>query len=91
MNDSPPPIDSGAYPRWLQLGLFGLAVGLFISGRGQWFAPSTMATLGRFFLIPGGALVTAAIAVAGLTAHDLSTGVRMAALIGAGLLACVTL
>lgn len=84
-------LDATAYRLWLQLGIAGLALGLFVGGLGQWFAPQTMSTLGRMFLIPGGALVTAGIAVAGLTAHELSTGVRMAALIGAGLLALVTL
>ena len=83
--------DSSAYKLWIQLGIAAVAVGLFIAGLGGWFAPQSMATLGRFFTIPGGVLVTTGIAIAGITAHELSTGVRMAAIIGAGVLALGTL
>ena len=84
-------VDSTAYKLWIQLGIATVAVGLFIAGLGGWFAPKAMATLGQFLTIPGGVLVTTGVAIAGLTAHDLSNGVRMAALIGAGLLALGTL
>ena len=84
-------VDSSAYKLWIQLGIVGLAAGLFIGGLGNWFAPAAMTTLGKFFSIPGGALVTTGVAVAGITAHELSTGVRMAAIIGSGLLALATM
>lgn len=84
-------IEPTAYKLWIQLGIAGLAGGLFVGGLGKWFAPQAMATLGNFLMVPGGVLVTAGVAIAGLTGHELSNGVRMAALISAGLLAMVTL
>ena len=82
--------DSSSYKLWIKLGVAALAAGLIIAGLGHWFAPKHMQIVGNFLQAPGGVLVTAGIAVAGLSGDDLSDGTRMTALIVAGLLALMT-
>lgn len=78
--------DTSSYKTWIQAGIVLLALGMFVGGLGELFAKDVMNTLGNFFRIPGGVLITTGLAIAGVQADELSNGVRIASLICAGIL-----
>lgn len=82
--------DASAYKMWIKAGIALLAVGWFIGGLGDMFWKTGMNTIGNFFRLPGGVLLTAGIVIAGMKADNLSNGVRMASIIAGGLLAIWT-
>ena len=84
--------DSSAYKVWIQVGLVALAVGWFLAGWGKAFDDvKLMNTLGNFFRLPGGVLLTTGLTMAGIKGDDLSTGIRVTAIICAGILGTITL
>lgn len=83
--------DSGSYKLWIKAGVAALAVGFVIIGLGGLFAPDSMRIIGDFLRKPGGVLVTAGVAIAGLKGDDLSDGVRVGAIIAAGLMGLLAL
>ena len=79
--------DSSSYKLWIKLSVVALTAGLIIAGLGEWFAKKHMETIGDFLFQPGSVLLTAAIAVAGLSGDDLPNGVRITAVIVSGFMA----
>lgn len=74
------------YKMWIQVGIVLLMLGFFIGGMGQLFAEDFMNTLGNFFWIFGGVLITTGLAIAGLKSDEFSDGVWIVSFICAGIM-----
>ena len=73
------------YKLLLKLGIAAILAGMIFAGFGK--VAGVMNTLGNFLIKPGAVVFIGGFTLAGLKADELSTGIRMAALIGAGILA----
>ncbi len=76
--------DPNNYLLWIELGIIALAIGWFLGGWADMFAEGR----GGFLRQSGGVLIASGMVLCGVTADHLPNGLRLCAVICAGLLGC---